>query len=586
MDLIDEKFQQHMYEKFTIPSRGAPKHQPLESNDNRCGKDGGDIRTMTFGQAIVYYLSTQLAHKENKNRGFLVWHSTGSGKMCAAATVLQAFSKTQRKVFYVTTAALNTASHKKFEACASSLFGLSVADKLFEYSTYAKIAHRMQRQDEIDTGNPSRVNTSIEGFPKDAVLIFDEVHNLFNPLPTQRSEHEYVLKALISDKYKDIKVVIMTATPGHDEIQLQSLLNIVRDRRKPEIVIGNDLSQFTRSVVGLVSYVNNSKDLSMFPKVLRDDVVETPMHKDQLVAYLEKIMELNEEDAVFNPQSERRYLIGPRKYSNAMFQYDPSKEVAEFSSKANALVEKIKQFPSDKHFVYSAFYENRGSGGGHGVNTIAILLKKDGYTQFTANMAREHVASGTVPTKAKRYAIFTAKELDTESSRSDMLSIVNHPANARGELVHVVLASQGFNEGIDLLSVRHVHLFEPLVSYHAEKQTIGRAVRHCSHAQLRKEFGEWTIRVHRYFSTIPTSSKHTFVDTREIADETTQQLAFDANMAEMLNIDKKVYADARKRIKRMEELEGCLKSAAVDCMLTSAFHGEGTECIFDYKPQK
>ena len=63
-----------------------------------------------------------------------------------------------------------------------------------------------------------------------------------------------------------------------------------------------------------------------------------------------------------------------------------------------------------------------------------------------------------------------------------MLKIYNSEANKNGEIVHMLLASQGFNEGLDLKDVRHIHIFEPLVTMASDLQTIGRARRFCSHA--------------------------------------------------------------------------------------------------------
>lgn len=563
MDLTQDKFQQTLYEFFQLGK--APLHTPLSSNENRCTAPG-KIEQMTFGQAVVYVLSKALADKDNKNRGFLVWHSTGSGKMCAAAAATQAFADSGRMVYYITTAALNTASQGKFMACAESLF--KETPKKFEFSTYAIIAHIMQKGQ----------------FPPNAVIIFDEVHNLFNPLPTQKKEHEYVLDALLSDKYPNIKVIIMTATPGSNKSELLTLLNIVRDRRRPPITFDGNVKEFTKSIVGLVSYMDNSKDYSMFPKFGKENNVEAPMHPSHFAKYLEKLEETPNEDTRYDKRNERRYWIAARKYSNA--QYDFTTHTEEFSSKINALVQNIAKFPHDKHFVYSAFYENRGTGGGHGVNSIAKVLRQHfGYEQYKASAASADAAKGAVPSPKKRFVILTAKEFEKES-KEDVLKMVNHAGNSHGEFVHVVLASQGFNEGIDLLAVKHVHLLEPLVSFDSEKQAIGRVARHCSHAQLKREFGEWTVTVHRYFSTVPTSSKHSFVEVENIEDEDVKEQAFDANMIESLMIDKKIYDEARERIKEMTQLETCLKSAAMDCILTSMFHGAEVDCVHEYEVQR
>jgi seryl-tRNA synthetase len=63
------------------------------------------------------------------------------------------------------------------------------------------------------------------------------------------------------------------------------------------------------------------------------------------------------------------------------------------------------------------------------------------------------------------------------------------------------LASQSYNEGIDLKAVRHIHIFEPLITWASDKQTIGRAARLCSHVDLEKK--DWNVTIHRYISDFP-----------------------------------------------------------------------------------
>lgn len=58
-------------------------------------------------------------------------------------------------------------------------------------------------------------------------------------------------------------------------------------------------------------------------------------------------------------------------------------------------------------------------------------------------------------------------------------------------------------EGIDLKAVRHIHVFEPLVTMASDLQTIGRARRYCSHSDLERDSDEWIVHVHRYFAEVP-----------------------------------------------------------------------------------
>jgi hypothetical protein len=212
-----------------------------------------------------------------------------------------------------------------------------------------------------------------------------------------------------------------------------------------------------------------------------------------------------------------KYWAPARKYSNMLYGYN-NQSMEEFSAKMPGLLETISAFPNEKHYVYSAFYENREKGwGSHGILTIAKFLEKElGYTKLTVKEAQALVARGEVPaSKARRYILVTQNELGEKGEEAGklgkqagmnlkaLIKVFNHPENRYGEYASVMLASQGFNEGIDLKAVRHIHIFEPLLTMASDKQTIGRAARFCSHADLDHLKGEWTVQVHRYMSDLP-----------------------------------------------------------------------------------
>jgi hypothetical protein len=92
---------------------------------------------------------------------------------------------------------------------------------------------------------------------------------------------------------------------------------------------------------------------------------------------------------------------------------------------------------------------------------------------------------------------------DNKENLKALANAFNAKDNAYGEYVGVFLASQGYNEGIDLKAVRHIHIFEPLLTFASDQQTIGRAARYCSHSDLDQNKGEWTVRIHRYISQEP-----------------------------------------------------------------------------------
>lgn len=361
------------------------------------------------------------------------------------------------------------------------------------------------------------------------ILIIDEVHNLFRPLATQRKQHDYLKKQLIDPtKFPGLKVVILTATPGDNVEDVMNLLNIVRDPTKPAIKPPNvddaaDLQMFRDSIRGLVSFFDLSGDRTRFPIVKDNSPRLFPMSDTQFSKYIEAYKKTVSEkkatdyDALAKANQLNKYWAPARKYSNMLYGYN-NQSMEEFSAKMPGLLETISAFPNEKHYVYSAFYENREKGwGSHGILTIAKFLEKElGYTKLTVKEAQALAARGEVPsTKARRYILVTQNELGDKGEEAGklgkqagmnlkaLIKTFNHPENRYGEYVGVMLASQGFNEGIDLKAVRHIHIFEPLLTMASDKQTIGRAARFCSHADLDHLKGEWTVQVHRYMSDLP-----------------------------------------------------------------------------------
>lgn len=372
------------------------------------------------------------------------------------------------------------------------------------------------------------------------VLIIDEVHNLFRPLPTQKKEHDYLKSQLIDPtKYPGLKVLIMTATPGDNMEDVLMLLNIIRDPTHPEIKAPNpdddkDVKRFREEVRGMISYFDLSSDFTRFPKVTDNEPEFYPMSDMQFEKYAEAYLKTRKEkkgtdfDKLAADNQTAKYWAAARKYSNMIYTFERGMTMSEFSSKLPALLEKIDTAQGEKHYVYSAFHENRGGGwSSQGILAVANAMEKElGYKRLTLDdlkklgwkfegAAREKsgkLIEGRFPEKGKRFIVVTQKEIGDKGSKDGKLSgaagrnlklllkFYNHPENKYGEYCHAMLASQGFNEGIDLKAVRHIHIFEPLVTMASDKQTLGRAARFCSHGDLDQDKGEWTVEIHRYMS--------------------------------------------------------------------------------------
>ena len=57
-------------------------------------------------------------------------------------------------------------------------------------------------------------------------------------------------------------------------------------------------------------------------------------------------------------------------------------------------------------------------------------------------------------------------------------------SNKDGSLIKVIIISRAGSEGLDFANIRQVHILEPWYNTNRIEQTIGRAVRNCSHKNL------------------------------------------------------------------------------------------------------
>ena len=698
----------------------------------------------SVSQSVINMIMKNIAmHAESTNKGMMAWHSTGSGKTCTAAGVMDAFWDSDKQIVFASSIdAIASNPDYKFHECAVRLFprfleapfdgdmatvGAAFEERGIIFVSFAKLANRIQKteefkralglgsgkgkakgkgrkkvqeedreeeeeeeekEDEEDDGKKKKGRGRGRGQKKSkakrgggsgngnpflnriarwygleddlervknalrqaniagvqdfvdldhAVLIIDEVHNLFRPLAAQKEKHAFVEKHIVdATRHPDLKVVILTATPGDNVRDVIKLMNIVRDPTKPAFVAPDpdspqDIQRFKESVRGIVSYFEMSGDRTKFPVVRDHGPVKYPMSATQFARYMDAYKETKDAaknyDKLAAGNELHKFWASARKYSNMLYNLEKGMALTEFSSKLPPLLDKIREYPADKHYVYSAFYERRGSS--QGILAIAAELEKMGYEKLTvaaAKAANRAEAGGGMGLKPrKRYMLAIQSEIGEEGSTSagralgEMINIYNSAANKSGDLVHVFLASQKYNEGLDLKAVKHIHIFEPLVTMASDIQTIGRARRNCSHADL--EMDEWTVDIHRYLTDLPIDVRMTpgqgktqerlakikaeVVVLEERIKETDEKTAkkilketvaqykkeikgieadakklAKADTSKINSIDMAVYTEAQNRMRELFVIYHCLKEAAIDCQLLHAFHGDATiQCL-------
>ena len=503
-------------------------------------------------------------------------------------------------------------------------------------------------------------------FLKDSLIIIDEIHQIFKPLPNQKKEHDALKNLLLdinNENLKNTKLLILTATPGNSKEDIIMLLNMIRKVNTPQITLPdleNEETQnkFSQDIRGLISYFDASLDYTKFPKLYQYPLHTTFMssisnsknvnnaNKDkqqkqekqdkQFLKYLEKMNDVKAEDKDYNSLMSKnqlnKYYKTLRKYSNMLFNHVDDMSLNEFSSKIPYMFEKLENNPNQKHYIYSAFFESRGFG--QSVVGIGKLLEKHmGYKKFTLSQANSTKNLKDLG-KDKRYIIIGTTSLEDKSDSDikkellkvkKLLKFYNDPVNKNGEYIQVLLASKQFNESIDLKAVRHMHIFEPLVSWIARKQLLGRAVRHCSHSNLDQS--EWNVKLHEYISEKPhditmynskfLQNEISYMDSEiqkqknEISDyETKSKTKTKTNKKscnfneyyrnrvkrkkeiiknlekrkkeletmfknkELEMIDNKVYNIAKDKFKEIALLEETMINSAIDCNLFKDFHNK------------
>lgn len=177
--------------------------------------------------------------------------------------------------------------------------------------------------------------------------------------------------------------------------------------------------------------------------------------------------------------SSRRYsnFIYPRRNmtdEHLFYDYSPE-QILQMSPKLALLVKNIQDISKcpGKQLIYCPFKETSG------VNLIGRLLSGMGI--------RNLIYSGDV----------------SNTTRSTYLQKFNAPENDNGDMFKVILITDAAAEGISLLTVRGVHLFNESIYASHMNQVIGRAIRFRSHSRLPLEDRTVTIFRYRMFVSKP-----------------------------------------------------------------------------------
>jgi hypothetical protein len=481
----------HTKSKDQWPVKTMPLRVP--EGTNRCVKTAKNAEPLfTVPQAMLHAVARGL---KPVNHGLLAWHSTGSGKTCSAAAIMDAYWKRKNTEIVFCTSIEAKASNppEAFRTCLNTFLKRGVSQaamaRRVKFFSFAQLTHYLQL---YRGSGPANERSKRANLLNNAVLIIDEVQNLLKPLPTQVQEHKALYDYLVNNSLDNLHVYILTATPGDTPQDIADLLNLIRDRRVPPIKPTDSVETFKEKIRGLVQHYDTNHDMSRFPRVIFKEPNRCDMSPAHYEAYAKALQEdLSKRQAAFpNP----KYFALSRKYASHTFTRTGA--LSDFSCKIPQIHDKLRRYHDQKHWIYSAFYENRGSG--QGVMAIKNTLLELGYEQLTPQMAKRMLTTGEFSAK-RRFCVMTTTAVNNAHEVADLKNLYNHDLNANGALCHVMLASQKYNEGMDLKAVRHIHLLEPLLTEGMRQQAVGRARRSCSHFQL-PSMSDWTVKIHEYIS--------------------------------------------------------------------------------------
>ena len=385
-----------------------PSDRGLNKSLNRCNSD---ISKLSTTQSVLFSIARGYATGVTKKpRGVLCWHTTGSGKTCSAACVMRAYWDTDKPIVFCTSIEAKSANPPDtFAKCIRRFFGDNLdVNKRVHFMSFAQLAHYLQLYRGSGTSEKERQERK-KLLTKGAVLIIDEVHNLYNPTPGQLKEHE-ALQAFLHKPTVDYTMFVFTATPDGNDPLYKQLATQFYDA-------GEDKTRFPISTVQNIRVENND---------MKTDIV------------IDKI---------------------------------------------------TRKHRTQKHYVYSRFYKKVRGERQYGIIHVKRALDKLGFEQLLPAQRLQSLSP------RKRYCMLTTTQLKNKKDMLRLQEILNSNKNKNGELCRVVLASQKYNEGIDLKGISHIHMYEPM-DYGNEVQTMGRGKRYCSHSQL--PMSQWKVNGYRY----------------------------------------------------------------------------------------
>jgi len=233
------------------------------------------------------------------------------------------------------------------------------------------------------------------------------------------------------------------------------------------------------------------------------------------------------------------------------------------SKKVYHIIKKIKE-SNGPVLVFSQFV------GVYGIQFIAEALKQNGFTNYNDNKNKKSGENGT-------FIKWTGLERNIKSKE-----IFNDLKNQNGDIIKVFLMTSSGKEGINLLSIRQIHILEPWWNNTLIKQVIGRGIRICSHDHIdKKDFIDFRYKkeLKSYNNKIVNVFKYYgFIDLRN-DKEYSKELLIQRMKQRSIDYHMKDVSDKKEKYQNI--LLNLMKEIAIDCDINSLRNDENIICFVD-----
>ena len=233
------------------------------------------------------------------------------------------------------------------------------------------------------------------------------------------------------------------------------------------------------------------------------------------------------------------------------------KNIENYSCKFKAIFDKIRNSDGIV-FIYSQYISG-------GVTPFALFLEQNGIKRYTYGsdsqlLNNEDIDSESLnydcyntesDCKKKKiefnqayYVLLTGEQLKKNpTEEAALLKKINSIENNTGKQIKIILGSKVTGEGWDFRCIRQVHILEPWHNLNQTEQTIGRAVRRCSHQSLDFKYRNVEIYLHSALNPL------------------------DSEYKDIESVDIRMYRLGELKDIKIAKVKRLCKEVAVDCLL-------------------